>query len=250
MDHSIIDITHDFSEDYKNNIDPDRHNRILRNWHKMLWNKALPNGNKILTLIEKDYGLYHNSLIGEYYLTSDSIVHTYSRQKSMVEIIKQIPKIEIDEFLHIASRIGGYIIFPGNRIQKYQTINGARGFNPKIADRFDLTLECIRLYYNGEINIQVNPLGETINRYSNFFKLFIDFKNYCDFFFLQDLTIDNYSQIKYFLPFTGFTSKPRPSSVQEYQLYKKNNIHFVNSRNNRILEYFKKTYDKTANTIA
>ena len=182
MDINNIDIAYDFSEDYKRNIDPDKHNKILRNWHKLLWEKTLPKKNVILTLVEKDYGLFHSSNIGEYYLTSDSIVHTYSRQKSITEIINQFPKDEIEHFLKIASRIGGYILFPGNRIGNTQTINGARGFNVKIADRFDLTLECIRLYYSGEIDTKINPLGEILYRYDNFFKLFTDFKGYCDFF--------------------------------------------------------------------
>jgi hypothetical protein len=238
MDINCINIAYDFSEDYKNNIDPDRHNKILKNWHKILWGKNLPNKNVVLTLIEKDYGLYHNSEIGEHYLTSDSIVHTYSRQKSIVGIINQFPKEEIDQFLKIASRIGGYILFPGNRIDNFQTINGARGFNVKIADRFDLTLECIRLYYSGEINTKINPLGETLFRYRDFFKLFTDFRGYCDFFLLQDLTLDNYSKINFFLPFYGFCSKPRPSSVEEYRIYKDNSINFVNNRNNRIKHYF------------
>jgi hypothetical protein len=237
VDINSVDITYDFSEDYLKNIDPDHDNKILRNWHKILWEKNLPKKNITFELVEKDYGLYHNSELGEYYLTSDSIVHTYSRQKSITEIINQFPKEEIDNFFHVACRIGGYILFPGNRIGKAQTINGARGFNTKITDRFDLTLECIRLYYNGDINSQINPLGEAINRYNDFFKLFTDFKGYCDFFLLQDLTLDNYSRINFFLPFDGFNIKPRPSSVEEYRIYKEKGINFVNNRNKKINDY-------------
>ena len=40
-----------------------------------------------------------------------------------------------------SGRSGGMMVFPGNRIDGKQTINGARGFNRKIADGFDLTLE-------------------------------------------------------------------------------------------------------------
>jgi len=234
-----IDIEYDFAEDYYNNIDPDRHNKILRNWHKLLWEKHLPNTNTIFSLVEKDYGLYHNSILGEYYLTSDGIVHTYSKGYSDPEIINQIPKEEIDNFYHIACRIGAYILFPGYQIDKKQTINGARGCNPRIADRFDLTLECIRLFYNDVIDYENNPIGDVINRYKNFFKLFNDFKGYCEFFLLQDLTLDNYSKIKFHLPFNGFNSKPRPSSVEEYRIYMNNSIDFVNNRNNRIQNYIK-----------
>jgi hypothetical protein len=236
---NCIDVTYDFSEDYYKDIDPDKYNLILRNWHKILWEKPLPYNNIVFSLVEKDYGLNHNSALGDFYLTSDSIIHTYSRQKSISDIINKIPKEEIENFFHIACRIGAYILFPGYCIDKKQTINGARGFNPKIADRFDLTLECIRLYYNGEINTEINPLGEVINRYNSFFTLFTDFKGYCNFFLLQDLTNDNYSKINFFLPFNGFTSKPRPSSIEEYNIYKEQSIKFVNNRNKRIQEYIK-----------
>ena len=234
-----IDITHDFYEYYEKNIDPDKYSKVLRKWHKILWEKYLPDNKNILNLVEKDYGLFHKSNLGEYYLTSDSIIHTYSRRKSFSDIVNKFPIEEINNFRHIASKIGGYILFPGYKINNAQTINGARGFNVKIADRFDLTLECIRLYYLGENDKLINPLGDVLNRYDNYFKLFLDFKGYCNFFLLQDLTYDNFTKIKYFLPFTGFTSKPLPSSVDEYGIYKNNCIDFVNSRNNRIIEYIR-----------
>jgi len=51
---------------------------------------------------------------------------------------------------------------------------------------------------------------------------------------LQDLTLDNYSKVNFFLPFNGFESNPLPNSVNEYNEYKKKNIQFINKRNNRI----------------
>ena len=65
----------------------------------------------------------------------------------------------------IGYTIGGMMVFPGNRIDRKMTINGARGCNRKIADRFDLTLECIRRHYL----VQRSPLGETLARYREFF---------------------------------------------------------------------------------
>lgn len=75
------------------------------------------------------------------------------------------------------------MVFPANRVGRKMTINGARGFHPRIKDRFDLTLECIRLHYLGESS----PLGDTLTRYADFFGLFGDFTNYVDFFYLHDL---------------------------------------------------------------
>ena len=62
------------------------------------------------------------------------------------------------------------------------SMNQNKGTNRKISDRWDLTLECIRRYYNGE----ESPLYKTINRDKEFYDLFVDFKGYVDFFFLQD----------------------------------------------------------------
>ena len=76
--------------------------------------------------------------------------------------------------------MGGMIIFPANRVEGKSTINGARGFHPLIKDRIDLTLECIRRYYNNEIS----PLTEVLTRYTDFFALFGNFKGYVEFFLL------------------------------------------------------------------
>ncbi len=83
------------------------------------------------------------------------------------------------------------------------TINGSRGLNRSIKDRFDLTLECIRRFY---INKE-SPLTETFQRYASFFNLFHDFGGYVDFFLLQDLVDDGYS-VKFFLPFESFNQPP------------------------------------------
>jgi len=239
VDNIKIDITYNFSEDYKNGIDPDKYNKILRNWHKLLWVKKLPYKNDIFLLEEKGYGLYHKSDLGEYWLSSDAIIHTFSTQKTIPKIIDSFSKNEIESFFHIACTIGAYILFPGWQVERKSTINVARGLHPRIADRFDLTLECVRLYYNGILDKKLNPLGDAIYRYDSFFKLFTDFKGYCEFFLLHDLTIDNYNQVNFFIPFTGFISKPRPSSVAEYRIYMNNSINFVINRNERIKEFCK-----------
>lgn len=49
--------------------------------------------------------------------------------------------------------VGSAIILPGNRVDGAATFNGPRGFHPRIAYRFDLTLECIRRHYRGEASL-------------------------------------------------------------------------------------------------
>jgi hypothetical protein len=80
------------------------------------------------------------------------------------------------------------------------------------------------------------PLYSTLLRYKNFFDLFDDFMGYIHFFFLDDL-IDERNNIKFYLPFDGFKTRPTFSDISQYLLYKKGAIKFIKSRNNRIENY-------------
>ena len=125
------------------------------------------------------------------------------------------------------------MVFPGNRIDGKQTINGARGFNRKIADRFDLTLECIRRHYLDHRC----PLGETLARYRDFFALFEDFRRYVEFFMLQDLVTDDYSAVRFFMPFDDFNTPSVPRDGDTYKEYRRLCIEFIEARNRRIGRY-------------
>ena len=228
---NIIDINFNVYSDTPEGKDPDSYSSTLRNYHKILWSKPLPNGS-IFNLDDKtSMLLHHKSELGEFFLSSDSIGHTYSRIQNMSHIINKVPSEEIESFFSLCSTIGGYIIYPSKRVDNQMTINGARGTNGKIKDRFDLTLECIRLHYINE----ESPLSDTLERYRSFLKLFDNFQGYIDFFLLQDLVTKDYSSIKYLIPFKSFENPPLPKDVDEYMLYKKNMTDFVTARNQRIL---------------
>ena len=221
----MIDITFDVRSDAKNK-DPDSHSATLRSYHRALWSKTLPNG-KYLLLDEK---LDNNTEAGHFEFSSDSIVHTLSMWKRMQQIISEMPMAEIEHFRYLASTVGATTIYPRNRINGKNTINGEKGFNRKINDRIDLTLECIRRYYLG----LESPLYECFKRYSAFFDLFVDFKGYVDFFLFNDLVSEDYSEIYYLHPFDNFSSNSYPKSLSEYLEYKRNTIEFVTKRNLRI----------------
>jgi hypothetical protein len=186
-----------------NGGDPDSTSKTLKKYHKILWNKTLPNGTKF-ELTDKKSGtyLYHNSELGEFNLGSDAITHSYRNQKRKQWLVSQISK-EVDELFEIGSTIGAYTLFPKNKIDNKFTINQERGINSFIDDRFDLTLECIRLFYIG----QTSPLFDTLFRYEKFFKIFGTFENYVNFFLLDDL-LDDKQQVKFYLPFDDFKTKP------------------------------------------
>jgi hypothetical protein len=171
----MFDISFDFRMD-SNGKDPDSNSLMLKKYHQMLWSKKLPIGEELL--LSEDLTCVAGGRIWEF--ASDSIVHTYFRWKKYREIIDGIDSNEMDEFLRLSYSIGGFIVFPRNKIDGKMTINGARGLNRKINDRIDLTLECIKRYYIG----QNSPLADCLDRYSAFFDLFVDFKGYVDYFYL------------------------------------------------------------------
>ena len=231
MESNLIDITFNVFTDTPEGKDPDSFSPTLRKYHHILWNKKLPNG-KIFSLdLDTPKLLHHKSELGEFFLSSDQIGNTYSNVGKISHIIEQIPKEELDYFSNIRATIAGHAIFPARRIDNKMTINGARGVNHKIQDRFDLTLECIRRFYKKEDS----PLREVFERYAEFFYLFEDFGGYVDFFLYQDLVEIDYSGIKFWHPFDDFKTSPLPANKEEYVSYKEKVIVFLNGRNQRIL---------------
>ena len=210
---------------------PIRTVRTLRQYHKLLWSKPLPSG-RPFCLSDATPGVYlhHRSELGEFILCSDSFIATFTRWKSTRKIVELFPVEESEAFRRAGYTIGGMIVFPGNRIEGKQTINGARGFNRKIADRFDLTLECVRRHYLG----QSSPLGEALSRYREFFALFDSFRGYVDFFMLNDLVTEDCLAVKFFMPFDDFSTPPVPTDRDTYEDYRRLSIEFVEARNGRI----------------
>ena len=225
-----IDTTFNFYSD-SGGQDPDSHSPTLKKYHKLLWSKALPNG-EIFTFTDTDSNSYltYISAQEKISLSSDSISNSYREKKALASIVQDLSK-EVEEFRNLGSTIGGYILFPNKKIDGKMTINGARGFNQKIADRFDLTLECIRLHYLG----MSNPLQEVLSQNAAFFKLFESFAGYVDFFLLQDLVDAKYESINLFIPIKQmFESSPLPASKEEYLQYMNSSTSFTAKRNERI----------------
>jgi len=222
-----------------NGRDPDTYSKKLHKYHTLLWNKQLPNGEvfNLVPSLSAPYYFKTPLLDNKFIFSSDAIIHTYSRRPSMSKIVNKFSKDEINEFLDLASTAGAYIIFPANKINNQPTINMIRGMHPRIDDRFDLTLECIRLWYLGGDS----PLYKHIDRYKEFFELFVNFKGYVDFFLLNDLVDENYEKVNFWLTFVDFSKiKPIPRDEKEYRYYMKKVTKFVNARNKRIIKYINK----------
>lgn len=232
-----VDTTFDFRSDAGSG-DPDKHSPTLRRYHKLLWSKRLPNG-KFFDLDDSDPRryLYHHSELGEFLLTSDSVIATLTRRKNLKPITDQVGEELNGEFRYLSYTIGGMLVFPGNQIEGKQTIKTARGFSQAISDRLDLTLESIRRYYLGE----ESPLAGALARYDRFFRLFEDFAGYTDFFLLQDAIDDDASTIRFCMPFDDFHGPSVPTSLSSYLEYRSRSIEFIHARNRRIERYLRKS---------
>jgi hypothetical protein len=225
-----IDITFNFRSDTPPGKDPDADSPKLRRYHQLLWSKPLPSGAPFELDVTAGY-LHHLSQLGEFFLASDALIPTFRKEARLAHIFDQIPAAEREAFFDIGYTIGGMIVFPGNQIDRQLTINQARGWHPKVKDRFDLTLECIRRHYLDE----PSPLDATLARYADFFALFGDFPGYADFFHLQDLVNGATPTVKFFMPFDeDFSASPLPGTLDEYVAYRERAVEFIDSRNRRI----------------
>ncbi len=231
-----IDTSFNFSTESKGR-DPDSHSPTLRKYHSLLWSKELPSGEH-LQVEDINSELTYRFNMQTLKFSSDSISNSYIGTKKVAHLIDQIPQAEFEEFRDKGLTIGAYTIFPSTRIDGKMTLNGARGLNSKIGDRFDLTLECIRLHYQRRDSPLEDNLSSRVNRF--FFSLFQDFQGYVEFFLLQDLVDPSFEKVRFFTETkTPFENSPIPKTAAEYREYKRATLEFVDSRNNRINDWWK-----------
>ena len=210
--------------------DPDSASKTLQRYHKILWSRTLPCG-RVMDL-QCGSGSYYLTW-EDYRFASDTIIvdFRYWRYRDILEQVKaRVPDYHafVEEYVHQGYTIGGTIIFPKHP----GSINQAKGTNARISDRWDLTLECIRRHYNGE----QSPLTKVMESDRAFFDLFVDFKGYVDYFFLQDCVSDDYSSVRFWIGKGDFSKPALPQTVDEYLLWLERQREFLKKRNRRISE--------------
>lgn len=214
--------------------DPDQHSPTLRRYHRFLWSKQLPDGRPFeLVDTRRGHYLHHASDAGEFSLASDSVMQTFTRWAVAQPVIAKVAPAEVERFEEITYTIGGMMVFPANRVDGKPTLNVARGFNRKISDRMDLTLECIRRHYRGA----ASPLATTLQRYREFFALFGDFRGYVEFFLLEDLVTRDGAAVEFFTPFDDFKTPAVPRDAETYSGFMRASVAFVEARNRRMLAW-------------
>ena len=227
----MIDIYFDFRSDTPAGKDPDKYSQTLKTYHQLLWSKPLPNGE--MMELKNGTGLYYLTW-KDFDFGSDSIIVElrYEKNKRILDEVAEIVE-DVDayyeELVRRSYSIGGMIIFP----KHVNSMNQRRGTSSFISDRWDLTLECIRRYYTGE----ESPLSKVIESDKAFYELFLDFKGYVDFFFLQDCVSEDYSSVDIWCGDASFEKRGLPETVDEYFEFIRKEHEFLNKRNSRINEY-------------
>ena len=180
-----FDDDYNFRDDTPAGKDPDSRSPRLRRYQRLLWSKPLPDG--------RPFELHAGRALSPYLeyeadgkgfiLGSDAITSSYtrwSRPRSLVNAIASLDENQRSRYLNPPYTIGSAMIWPVRKKDR-PTMNTARGFRLLIADRMDLTLECIRRHYAGEPS---SPLADVINAYADFFELF-EGGIYYFFFFIK-----------------------------------------------------------------
>ena len=70
-----------------------------------------------------------------------------------------------------------------------------------------------------------------------FYDLFVDFKGYVDFFFLQDCVSEDYSSVNIWMGDASFRKSGLPETVEDYFNFLLKEHIFLDKRNLRIQEY-------------
>jgi hypothetical protein len=220
--------------------DADRDSRKLRLHHQLLWTKKLNSGLLFAptapSVRRKGYLIFTDPSGAIHWYGSDAITNSYTswlRPKALVGAIAGLNEDQNYLYLNPQYTIGSAMIWPV-RSKDRPTMNTARGLRPRIADRIDLTLECIRRHYMGESD---SPLADVITAYADFFELFDGFQEFVEFFHFQDLVTPGFDEVRFFLPFDNFKRPATPETTEEYVTYRDATLDFVAGRSRRMAKW-------------
>lgn len=235
-----FDPTFDFATDSPVGKDPDAYSPTLRQVHKTLWSKSLNSGAefKLEAPTRRSNGyLIRTSKSGDrLWFGSDAITNSYARwtrPKALAEAVASLNAEQGARYLNRPYTAASAMIWPV-RSKDRPTINQARGTRSKIADRMDLTLECIRRHY---IDGSASPLSDVLEAYGDFFALFEDFREFVDFFHFQDLVTENYESVNFYIPLEDFTRAGTPRNLEEYISYREATLLMIEKRARRMSDW-------------
>ena len=184
--------------------DPDAYSPTLNAYHRALWSKELPNGEAMeLQSGRAPYAFKWK----DFWFSSDTIIveMTHLKNKKIIDQVRE----------------------------QYSDFDAWCEHLLRRSYRWDLTLECIRRHYAGE----ESPLSKVIEGDKAFYDLFVDFKGYVDFFFMQDCVSEDYSSVDIWMGDASFVKSGLPETVEDYFKFLVKEHIFLDKRNARIQEY-------------
>jgi hypothetical protein len=222
---SEIDVDYFFFDDTPEGKDPDSHSPTLRRYHQLLWSKPLPDGRPFELLAGRALAPYlvYEAEGTRIVLGSDTIATRH--RKKLNHLFVQLPDKDNEAFLRRSYTICGFMVSPVSR----GSLNQNRGTHPQVQDRWDLTLEAIRRFYDGG----TSPLTTTLDRHSNFFELFGSFDGYVNHFHLGDF-VDATGAVRFLLPFNDFQPPVLPADLPTYEQYRLDSLKLFEARRLRI----------------
>jgi hypothetical protein len=238
----VFDTSFDYMTDRprKSRQDPDSGSPRLRADHELLWTKKLSSGILFAPAGPPRRGdgylIFTDASEDRFWYGSDAITNSYtrwSRPRALAAAIAGLNEEQRARYLNPPYTIGSAMIWPVRKKDR-PTMNTARGLRHRIADRMDLTLECIRRHYAEEPG---SPLADVTLAYADFFALFDGFKEFVDFFHFQDLVTPDYATIHFFLPFDDFRRPATPTSTEEYVAYREATLEFIDNRKRRMAKW-------------
>lgn len=236
-----FDDDYNFFDDAPAGKDPDSRSPTLRRYHRLLWSKPLPDGRPFELHAGRALAPYlvYEADDTSFVLGSDAITSSYTRwlrPKSLADAIGALNEDQRSRYLNPPYTIGSAMIWPVRKKDR-PTMNTARGLRLSIADRMDLTLECIRRHYAGEPE---SPLADVITAYADFFELFEGFTEFVEFFHFQDLVTPDYKEVRFYLPFDNFERSGTPATTEDYVTYREATLEFIEGRKRRMDEWVTK----------
>ncbi|RAX15033.1 hypothetical protein DC347_19635 [Pseudarthrobacter sp. AG30] len=243
----VFDIAFDYLLDTTPpGTDADSNSPRLKADHQLLWTKELCGGqlfelavSEIPKVRRKNYLMFEQTPDKSITFGSDAITNSYTRwvkPKALVEAKAQLNEEQKRRYFDPPYTIGSAMIWPVRGIH-LPTLNTARGMRAKIADRMDLTLECIRRHYAKEPD---SPLADVITNYWDFFELFGTFEKFVEFFHFQDLVTPE-GKIAFFLEEDDedkvFTRSGVPVTKDEYIRVREASLKFIALRGNRMADW-------------
>ncbi|WP_285660655.1 DUF6994 family protein [Paenarthrobacter ureafaciens] len=251
----VFDTSFDYKTDTpsRTNPDADKDSQLLRWDHELLWSKELPSEDGFaqkVTTRRSEYLIFTDAKKERHCYGSDAITSSYTtwvkeknpRSRALVDAIAGLDDEQRARYLNPPYTIGSAMIWPV-RTKDYWTMNRARGASMLIADRMDLTLECIRRHYAEEPG---SPLAKATTAYKDFFELFVDFKGFVEFFHFQDLIVpgSDHQEIEYFLKPNNFERSGTPATTLEYIEYRENVLAFIEQRSERMANWVTKNHSE------